>query len=147
MEYMASPPAVVMPPTGTEIFIHADFAGSAMAGCVVGNDERQMVVARVDVDVGDHGHLQLAAFFPNQAELGTIELDNSVVETMRVDVIVKEELLDSAGPTVGTAKQERAALALTTGAESEFINTRIPNPRAADQPRRPAESCAQQRWK
>jgi hypothetical protein len=154
MEYVASSPAMVVPPAGAKIFINADLSGQTVPTRIVGNDERQVadlrdhgiiaigfalpVVARVDVDIGDDGHLQLATFLPNHAEPGTIELDDSVVETVRIDVVVKEKLLDSSGPAVGAAKQERAAFTPITGAASEFINTRIPNPRAADQPRRPA---------
>src|SRR5437899_5825250 len=101
----------------------------------------------MNVDIGHDGHFQFPALFPDQAELAAVELDDSVVEAMWIDVVVKEELLDSLGPPVGAAEQEGAAFAPATGATFQSIDARVPDARAANHPRRLAESCAQQRWK
>jgi invasion protein IalB len=141
---------VIVPLVGAEIFVNADLARKPMAASVIRDDKRKVadlrdhgiipvcralaMVARMDVDVGDHGHFQVAALSPDHAELAAVEFDDAVVEAVRINVVVKEELPDSPGSPVSVAKQERAAFAPSAGAAMQLINAGIPDLRVADQP-------------
>jgi hypothetical protein len=72
----------------------------------------------VDMNVGYDGQLRLPAYLPDHAELSSIELNDSVRETGRIDVIVVKEPANFSYSAVYGPKKKRATLAITARAAS-----------------------------
>jgi len=77
-----------------------------------------IVAARMDMHVSNHLHAQLAAFLPHKAELSTIELDDAMVETFWINIVVKKELSYRANSAFGAAKEKGTTLVNATGTAS-----------------------------
>jgi hypothetical protein len=80
----------------------------------------------MDMYIGHNGHSGLTAFLPDGPEPTSVELDDTVSKAVRVDVIVKEELLDPPRLPLCAAEKEGAALPLPSGAAPELIDAPVP---------------------
>jgi hypothetical protein len=74
-----------------------------------------IVAARMYMYIGNHLHVQFAAFFPNQSELSPIELNDAVCEAVWINIVVIKKLPYRANRTFGAAQKKGAALVNATG--------------------------------
>lgn len=105
------------------------------------------VTTGMHVHIGDDFHAQLAAHFPDLAELPSVEFDDAVSKALRVNVVVVEKLLDRAHTLTRDAQQESPALVHAVRAPVKLIDALMPELGTANQLRPASERAAQQRSK
>ncbi|MHB1210552.1 MAG: hypothetical protein ACYC1I_12745 [Acidimicrobiales bacterium] len=86
----------------------------------------------MDMNICDHGPSCRTASCPDGTETPTIKLDDAVIKTVRVHIIVEQEGADL--PTVGSrdAQQKRTALLAASRPPTELGNATAPNRSRAD---------------
>jgi len=81
---------------------------------------------RVDMDIRDYDHALALADFPKGAEVAAIEADDASVQGVRVQVIVKDEILDSGIDFSTPAQKESPALPAPSFAPFTKPNQKFP---------------------
>ena len=90
-------------------------------------------IAGMYVDVSDNGLAGLAAVSPKRAEKTAIDSYYACREGIRVNVVIEDELLDSAGVFAFRAEQERTAFAVAECPPPKLRDTKLPDLRIADE--------------
>jgi hypothetical protein len=145
----------------SEILIDPNSTRQAGTGGEVWKDESQVprfcnhwvvtiaaaltIPTRMHMHVGHDRHVELAALLPHESELSTVELNDAVREAGRINVVVIQEVAYSANPASDAAEKEGTAFASISGASSQLTDAEVPDMQVADQLRRLADCCTQQR--
>lgn len=104
-------------------------------------------VSGVNVHIGDYHLVRLTTPLPHGSQLRAIEFDDAVGEARGIHIIIEEEVFHSTHTTCRAAEKERATLSSTGCAPPKVVYPAMPKGRVADQPRRLAQGCAQERWR
>lgn len=100
--------------------------------------------AGMNMDVGDDSAPGLPAMGPEVAEPTSVDHDDAGLESVRVDVIVEDELLDAPRLAHG-AKKERAALPPSAGPPAKLCHAGVPDGGVAEKVRPRSERDARER--
>lgn len=125
-------------------FVNAELSGLKLAHCEIRKNHRYVAAAWVhrvravtaalpvatgmNMDIRDEAHAELLAFVMHQVKQAPVKLNDSVVEAMRVDVVVIEKLADNAGIVFDISEQERATFASPVRSPPQFRNAVAPHP-------------------
>src|SRR6185503_13567135 len=91
------------------------------------------VVPGMDVDVGYHRQLALAAQAPDLSEQASIELNEAVRKAGRIDIVIEQELPDAAVTACLIAEKEGAGFLSAIGAASQLVDPAIPGLKVANE--------------
>jgi hypothetical protein len=105
------------------------------------------VPSRMDMHVGYHSHIGVAAYLPHNAEFAAVKFDDPVVKAVRIDVVIIQKPVYGAYTLVHVSKQKRPAFAVTACSATKFVDTLVPDAPVASESRWLAERVAPERSK
>jgi hypothetical protein len=149
--------AVIQPFSRTTILIDADAAWYCFLGCVVRKYDGEVtdfsdygvaliaaalpIPMRMDVHISHNHQFFVTAPLPYLPKLSAVKFHNSVSKTIRVNIIIKKELVDPTCTTNYLPEQKCTTLTIAAGSSMQFVNPRFPDLMSANQFRRPADRC------
>ncbi len=101
-------------------------------------------ITRMNVDIGDNGPTSSPTMQPEIAKPTAIDFDNAAPQGTRIDVVVKDELLDSTCLAPG-AQKKSAALDPPASTSPKFCDASAPNLCVTKNFRRRPEDAARER--
>lgn len=101
----------------------------------------------VNVYIGYYHLARLTTPLPDGSQHCAIEFDDVVGKAPGIHIIIEEEVFHSTRTISKSAQKKGATLSSTGCAPPKVVHPAMPKGRVADQPRRLAQGCAQERWK
>lgn len=103
-----------------------------------------LIAAGVNMDIGYDSATRPSTVLPEIAQVQSIDLDDAILQSAWIDVVIEDEFLDAARPSV-RAEQEGAAFPVAGGSPFELCDSCVPDLRTAEYLRSRPECEADER--